>query len=227
MNKLSEQKSVPLSIHTSSPNTPATASQQPLSHHTVLFLLTPAFPTPDMSIALQTADQLLGFLSTISAMQLAKKPFMLGPEMISRVRIGFVAAMLLQVFFALVLKRLIAARKETTTFKFRPEGSLFMAAEETEEVEMTVYEYDTQEANKLVRSAVLYGVLGLLSHWKWGVIQPLLVQGMALVRAVLFNPLYHVYFYRRRLARPFEKAMLFGGEEAPVAAAERRRKKEE
>lgn len=183
-----------------------------------------------MAVSLVSADQFLSFGLSLASMQLNKKAFVKDPRFLLGIRISFVVSILLQVLIALYMRRRIIKTNDQRKVKTKAPQSLFGAQEGTEEeVEISFFEYDLNEVNKILRSSILQGLIVGFIHYKWGVPHPLLMQSSALIRNLLFSCLYRAHLYGMDVLRPFELNMLFqklqpAVEEIP---AEKKKKKEE
>lgn len=163
-----------------------------------------------MPISLQAADQFLSFAISIGSMQISKHAFMSSPSTLLYLRVAFAISVFLQTLAALYIKNRIAKQNNRTTFRVKPEASLFsMADTPVEEIEISVHDYDMEEANKMLRGCLLQSCIITLVHWKWSVMQPILIQSTAFIRNLLFNSLYYAYLYGLHVERPFDKNILF------------------
>lgn len=178
-----------------------------------------------MPISLQSADRFLSFAISFLTLQISKKTFMADPRTIFYLRAAFAASAVLQLAFAFIIKRRILQKNDQTTFKMQPEASLFSDPNEAAEtLEIKKVEYDTSEINKLIQSTLLHAVVIALVHYKWNILQPLMIQSTTFVRSLCFNPMFYEYIYGVEMIRPFSENMLFSsskkdltGEEAAAA----------
>jgi len=184
-----------------------------------------------MPVSLSSADQFVGFAVSMLSMQITKKPFMSDPRVVMYIRIAFGVSALLQIAAALYIKRQISRKTDKACFKYKPEPSLFSTSE-GEEAEITIHEYDTMMIDKLFKTGILPFFIVALIHYKWGVLQPLIIQSTAFVRSLFFSPLYRAHIFGMGVLRPFDLNMLFQAAGPAPAAAEssaaaRKKKKED
>jgi len=116
-------------------------------------------------------------------------------------------------------QRVLKIKKEVGLFQETPDVE--------EEIEIAYSEYDLKELNKSSKSALLQGLIVCLLHFKWNIIQPLIISGTVVFRSFLFNPLYQRYILGREILRPLDLNTLFGKVETPEVVADKKRKKEE
>lgn len=187
-----------------------------------------------MAVSLQSADQFVSFAISMLAMQLNKRPFMLDPKVIFILRVAFVVSMLSQALIAFYTRKRIMKTNDQKKFKLKNEPTLFGTPEnQEEEVEMSYYEYDLNETNKMLRGSLLQGLVIGLIHYKWKVTQPLMIQATGLLRNLFFNSLYRAHVFGMEVLRPFDRNLLFStaavDTPAPTDASvqEKKKKKEE
>lgn len=183
-----------------------------------------------MPVSLGSADQFVGFAISMLSMQITKKPFMSDPSVIMYIRIVFGVSALLQIAAALYIRSQINKKTDKTCFKYKPEPSLFNTSE-SEEVEITIHEYDTMMIDRLFKTGILPFFIVAFINYKWGVLQPLVIQSTGFIRNLFFNPLYRAHIFGMGVLRPFDLNMLFpASEPAPVveeSSAARKKKKED
>lgn len=186
-----------------------------------------------MALSLQSADQFLSFAISMIAMQFSKKPFMLEPKAILALRIAFGLSIILQVLFAFLIRQKILKTNDQKKFKMKSEQNFMSAPAENQEdeVEISYFDYDLNEVNKMLRACLLQGVVVGIIHFKWNVTQPLLIQSTAFIRNLLFNSLYRAHIYGMTVIRPFDLNLLFPKSEEPVQepsiTQEKKKKKED
>lgn len=184
-----------------------------------------------MEITLSSADQVLGLVFTLGAMQVSKTPFMSKPDVINYIRIAFAVSSVLQILLALLIKYRISRKNLMKKFKYKPEASLLNMVEPTdqEEVEISYFEYDNGEATKHLRSIVFQAAFFTFLTYKFGAVQPLIIKAANLLKSLLFSPLYRAYLYNMDVERPFEKNLLFPTKkvEAVVDTTQEKKKKKE
>ncbi len=162
-----------------------------------------------MSISLSTANQSLGLIISLIAMQVTNRPFMKEPQLVMGIRIAFAISLICQLLASLYIKKQIRAKGEKTIFKYKAEPSFFNA-NDMGEIETTYQEYDMNEVDKSIRNCLLQGLSLSFASYKWGVLQPILLQSTSFLRNLYFDPLYRAYIFGMAIERPFEKNMLFG-----------------
>lgn len=181
-----------------------------------------------MSLPLSTIDQFINFGLSIMIMQVSKKPIFLEPRVLFTLRVIYVVSALFQVMFYFIIKKRIKSVNDQRVLKIKKEVGLFQETPDVEEeIEITYSEYDLKELNKSSKSALLQGLIVCLLHFKWNIIQPLIISGTVVFRSFLFNPLYQRYILGREILRPLDLNTLFGKVETPEVVADKKRKKEE
>lgn len=184
-----------------------------------------------MSIALSTIDQVINFALSILTMQISKKPCLQEPNILWTLRIVYITANALLLLMYLFIKQRIASVNDQRKMRVKKDNGLFQDNDVEEELEISYSEYDTKELTKLFRSSLMQVVIVAVLHFKWNVIQPLIVQSTGPLRNLFLNPLCLAYIWNKPIQRPFELNTLFQKHEEPAAAAsttpEKKRKKEE
>lgn len=188
-----------------------------------------------MPIALNSADQFLGFAISILGMQFSKRGFMTDPSFIPVLRIAFGLSVICQIAAALYIRMIVAAKNDRTVFKYKAEPSLFNTGA-LEETEMTNVEYDTAEINKTLRTCCIQSLIIAFVHYRWNITQPILIQSATFLRNMMFNPLYRAHIYGMKILRPYDRNMLFETASSSSAAepvvedvteSEKKKKKED
>ncbi|WUR02175.1 inorganic phosphate transport protein (PHO88) [Vairimorpha necatrix] len=181
-----------------------------------------------MSLPLATIDQFINFGISILTMQISKRPFFLEPKVLLILRIIYLVSNLLQVLFYLIIRKRIQSVNDQRTLKIKKEGNMFQENNDVEEeIEISYSEYDLRELNKASKSALLQGLIVTLLHFKWQIIQPLLITGTVPIRNCILNPLYRRYIFGSEILRPLELNTLFTKAETQEAVLNKKRKKEE
>ena len=170
-----------------------------------------------MPVSLQSADQFLNFAMSMIAMQFTKKSFMQEPQIIFYLRIGFAISIFLQIILALIIRNRIIRTNDQRKFKMKPEQSFLSGTEVQEETEISHFDYDLNETNKLIRGCLLQGVIIAIIHYKWKVTQPMVIQVITILKNLVFNCLYRAHLYGMTIYRPFELNMLFQTTATPKA----------
>lgn len=184
-----------------------------------------------MALSLQSADQFFSFVVSMGAMQFSKKPFMQDAKIILILRVAFCVSIILQALFALYIRQKIIKTNDQKKFKMKNDPGFFKTTEgdQEEEVEMSYFEYDLNEVNKILRASLLQGVIVGIIHYKWNAVQPLVIQSLGIFRNLIFNGLYRAHIYGMTVLRPFELNMLFQKTEvpAPETVSQGKKKKED
>ncbi|KAK6090905.1 hypothetical protein P3W45_000150 [Vairimorpha bombi] len=181
-----------------------------------------------MSLPLSTIDQFINFGLSILTMQISKKPYFMEPKVLMTLRIVYLVSNLLQIAFYFIIKKRIASVNDQRKLKIKKEAGLFQESNDVEEeIEISYSEYDLKELNKTHKSALMQGLIVLVLHFKWNVIQPILISGTVPIRNMILSPLYRRYIFGREILRPLELNTLFAKKEVAEAISEKKRRKEE
>ncbi|KAF9761879.1 hypothetical protein NGRA_2358 [Nosema granulosis] len=183
-----------------------------------------------MSIALSTIDQVINFGLSILTMQISKKPCLQEPNILWTLRIVYISANALLLLMYLFIKQRISTVNDQRKLRVKKDNGLFQDNEVEEEIEITYSEYDSKELTKLFRSSIMQVLIVAVLHFKWSVVQPLIVQSTGPVRNLFLNPLCLAYIWNKPVLRPFELNTLFQKTTEPettTATPEKKRKKEE
>lgn len=95
----------------------------------------------------------------------------------------------------------------------------FFAEEDNDEEElvMTNWEYDMQEFEKSTKQLMIQAGFTVVMHCYWSICQPIILQGIAIVKMMFFNPLFIAYIRNVDIERPYENNLLFKAKEVKVA----------
>ncbi|KAM0686618.1 phosphate transporter (Pho88) [Conglomerata obtusa] len=173
-----------------------------------------------MSVSMVALDQGINIASTFILMQFLKRIDQTNTDFLFYLRITYICTQLLNFMFIYILKNRIQDKNDTRTIKIKKQRGFFEPAddnEDDEEVEMTYCEYDMKEYVKIMRSSLLQTVVICLSHYKWKICQPLIVQCIGPFKSLILNPLFVCYLRGKEILRPYELNMLFQKIDVPVA----------
>lgn len=177
-----------------------------------------------MSLSYSSADQFINFALSIASMQVSGKAWLQTPRAMWMLRLAYACSNLFQLAMFFYIRHRIEKTNDQRKVRIKKEASLFQENEAEEEIEMTYAEYDKAELMKSSRSAMVQFLIFCVAHWKWKIVQPLIVQSLSPVKSMFLNPLYLAYLWNRPVLRPFELNVLFQ-KVAPVP--EKKRVKEE
>lgn len=184
-----------------------------------------------MAFSLQSADQFFSFVVSMGAMQFTKKPFMQDQRVIFILRVAFCASIILQALFAFYIRQKIIKTNDQKKFKMKNDPGFFKNAEadQQEEVEISYFEYDLNEVNKILRACLLQGIIVGIIHYKWNATQPLIIHALGIFRNLIFSSLYRAHIYGMNVLRPFELNMIFQKAEVPAqeTVSQGKKKKED
>lgn len=178
-----------------------------------------------MALTLQSADQLLSLISSLVLMRYLKGIDQTNTTFLITIRLIYFISISLQLFILYIIKQRILSRKDTRTVKIKKVKSFFAEEEdEDDEVTMTYAEYDMQEFEKVSKQMMIQAGFTIVMHFYWAICQPIILQGVTLLKMAFFSPLFLAYIRNKDVERPFEKNMLFKAKEVKVAE---KKKKEE
>ena len=111
-----------------------------------------------------------------------------------------------------MLERITTTDKKTIKVKGQPQ--LMNPSAALEEETMTIREYDESEVRKLIQSTLTTMCIIAVMHYKFGYIQPLILQAILPLKNVfLDSPLFQVHLFGKaaedKLARPWVPANPF------------------
>ncbi|KAJ1958066.1 phosphate transporter (Pho88) [Linderina pennispora] len=114
-----------------------------------------------------------------------------------------------------VIKQKITQKNDTTALEYDDTA----AGSSGQRIETTNVKYDLQEVAKLQKSSLFTVVIVLFMHFKFGYIQPLILQSILPLFNFVKSPLFQVHVLGKpatdSLARPWVPESPFGG--APAA----------
>lgn len=160
-----------------------------------------------MSIQLTTLDEVSNLLIPIVVMRVLKSFKEVSQSTVWKVRAAFVAGQVAQGVFFWIIHRNLSHTKDQRKVKV-PKGGAWGAEEQEEEI--TYNEYDSREYSKLVKSTLFQLVISLFSHWKWGILHPLIIQTIGVAKSLFMRPIILAHMRGKEMQRPFEKNVLFG-----------------
>jgi len=156
---------------------------------------------------------------SLAAMQVARKIPFEDPQVLTYVRIAYVAsqAIILAVYYYISLK--IKQKNDLTVLKYVEPGSP-MSQEEGNLVTTTVRDYDLGETSKLVRSVYMGIAMMAFLHGYLRYTQPLFIQALMGVKGLYDAKVVKIYILGQpaegELKRPFKASGgLFGAMGAP------------
>eukprot|EP00698_Gefionella_okellyi_P013634 TRINITY_DN3749_c0_g1_i1.p1 TRINITY_DN3749_c0_g1~~TRINITY_DN3749_c0_g1_i1.p1 ORF type:complete len:231 (+),score=60.78 TRINITY_DN3749_c0_g1_i1:61-693(+) len=136
----------------------------------------------------------------------------------SRVLYGLAQAFMLALAGYIYLQA--AKRNDTTKLKVKKQPGAFAAAQAAaaardgqpaataDEEEVTVRQYDQEQAISLVKQTLMQAAIVSFIHFKWGMIPPLILSFAMLPMTLSGSPLFHIYVLGRKAegayARPFK-----------------------
>lgn len=185
-----------------------------------------------MALTMQFTEQLINIVFSILAMQFLKRIDQKEPSFLFVLRSIYIVSFSLNILLLYILKRRIESKKDERTLKIKKVRSFFSQNEddEDEEVEVTYYNYDMDEYMKISKGLMLQFFFIAISHFKFSLCQPLVVQSILPIKWLLLNPLFVEHLLRREMLRPFDKNLLFAKNDENKKAADKvveKKKKED
>ncbi|KAI8325227.1 hypothetical protein GQ54DRAFT_246967, partial [Martensiomyces pterosporus] len=137
------------------------------------------------------------------SMHLVKKFGLESPEYSPLIRIGYAVGTTLLLAFTFYLKSVIQQKNDTTALEYDDPTP----GSQTGRIETTVCKYDLSEVAKLQKSTLFTVAIVLFMHFKFGYIQPLILQSILPLFNLYKNPLFQIHVLSKpavdSLARPW------------------------
>ncbi|KAJ1965645.1 phosphate transporter (Pho88) [Dipsacomyces acuminosporus] len=136
-------------------------------------------------------------------MHLVKRFGLESPEYATIIRIGYAIATSLILGFTFYVKSMIQSKNDTTALEYDDATPGSQAGR----IVTTVCKYDLSEVAKLQKSSLFTVAIVMFMHFKFGYIQPLILQSILPLFNLYKNPLFQVHILAKpavdSLARPW------------------------
>ncbi|KAF7682953.1 hypothetical protein TCON_1834 [Astathelohania contejeani] len=180
-----------------------------------------------MEISLTLIDQMVNLLISLVSMQFMKRIDVNDTKLIRSFRMVYLLSQVAYILGLFIVNVKIKAVRDSRTLKVPKEKKFFSGDEEDDEDEEITYtDYDLREFNRMIKSFITQMVFVCFLHWKWGFLQPLMVQILTVIKSFFLNPLFLAYILDKEIIRPFENNIFFQSitREDDELARRRRRK---
>jgi len=159
-------------------------------------------------------DQLTTLALVLITVQVINHFQLASPDNVWYARGAYIASQVFILTGCLYVKYLIKRKNETSTTVVVTDPAKPFSSETPAERIMTVRDYDLAEIAKVIQSTFVgMAVLGFL-HWKFEIIQPLLIQSVLPFKTLLSSFLFQIHVFGLppvgKLSRPFKTVSPFG-----------------
>ena len=161
-----------------------------------------------MSIRLTTLDEVSNIVISILVMQLLKRYGEVRKSVTWNLRILFIFSQILQSIFLFMIARSLNRNSDQRKIKV-PKQEGFASDNDEEEEEITYNEYDRREYRRLYKSMAVQVVISVFCHFKWGIVQPFIIQSIGPFKSFFLKPLFLAHIRGVEVLRPFENNLLF------------------
>ncbi|KAJ1949399.1 hypothetical protein FBU59_001161 [Linderina macrospora] len=152
-------------------------------------------------------------------MHLVKRFGLENPEYALYIRSMYAIGTIALLGMTFMVKQKITQKNDTTALEYDNTAT----GSSGERVVTTIVKYDLQEVAKLQKSTMFTLAIVLFMHFKFGYIQPLILQSILPLFNFVKSPLFQVHVMGRQavdsLARPWVPESPFGGAPAPTSAS--------
>lgn len=132
------------------------------------------------------------------------------PKTINILRVFYLTSQIATLLVYYTIQKIVEKKEDKRMVDVK-KAKFFMSPEEQEVERISVKDYDLREIRTQMKSIVTGVVLLFFLHFKFGFVQPLFVQAISPIRAVLISPLtmIHLYGLNERNIRETEENIFF------------------
>ncbi|CAH1762752.1 9881_t:CDS:2 [Entrophospora sp. SA101] len=158
-------------------------------------------------------SQVTNMVIVLLIFQLSRKLDLEDPEVVTYVRLGYMAAqtIILSVCYFLSIK--INSKNETTVLRYVEPPKPF-TNEPGKPIETTFMEYDLSKLKELVKQTLIGVVIMIFLHFYWNFTHPLFIQSILPIKNIYQNQLFKIHVLGKPaegdLKRPFKTTSPFG-----------------
>lgn len=161
-----------------------------------------------MAINLTTLEEISNVIISILVMQILKKIGELSELAVWKIRIIFGVSQLLQFLLLYIVYRKLRCTNDERKVRISKHGGP-ISDNEDEYDEITYNEYDRNELKNLSIKLSIQLLISMFCHYKWGIIQPFIIQSIVPMKSFFIKPLFMAHIRGIEVLRPFDKNVLF------------------